>query len=347
MKVFHLSHIDLDGYGAQFIAKHFFKEIAFFNANYGKEVEIRLNEILDSIKQINKQEEILILITDLNLTLSQAIFLQNQVAELKIEGYNIDLMLLDHHISGSESAEQFHWYFLDISRSACKITLDTLLERHSLLDPSSKEWLNHFSNMVNSVDIWKSDGYGFEFGKVAMGMIAQLKDPNRLMFEEENRKVKFFMLEKIKDYLYLPQAEVKFDNDLLMLKKLAFGGDPQKQTMDNIFAEFLVSLLEKKKEEMEICIKNHKGILTYTLGNVSVIGNQFLIRNPDYAFILDVNTRGNVSLRANNQIDVSLLAQEYFDGGGHKNASGGRIEAFKESFFYTQIKYQVEQILQP
>ena len=38
MKVFHLSHTDLDGYGCQFIAKEFFSHIAFYNANYGKEV---------------------------------------------------------------------------------------------------------------------------------------------------------------------------------------------------------------------------------------------------------------------------------------------------------------------
>ena len=38
MKVFHLSHTDLDGYGCQFIAKEFFSHITFYNANYGREV---------------------------------------------------------------------------------------------------------------------------------------------------------------------------------------------------------------------------------------------------------------------------------------------------------------------
>lgn len=346
MQVFHLSHIDLDGYGSQFVAKHFFEKITFFNANYGSEIQARLDEILSLIKSQDKQEEMLLLITDLNLSMSESSLLQDRISDLKLEGYRIQLTLLDHHISGSESAEKFHWYFLDIHRSACKITFDTLLEHYSLLDPSNQTWLSDFSCMVNSVDIWKTDGYGFEFGKVAMGMIAQLRDPNRMMFEEENRKLKFFMLEKIKDYLYQDQAEVKFDNDLFRLKKLAFGGDPQNQTMDNIFASFLVSLLEQKKEAMSIFYKEKKGILTYALGNVSVVGNQFLVQNPDFAFILDVNMRGNISLRANHAIDVSLLARELFGGGGHKNASGGRIDGFKESFFYTHIKHQVQEILE-
>lgn len=346
MKVFHLSHIDLDGYGAQFIAKHFFSDIDFFNANYGKEISVRLEEILGAIKTQDKQKNILFLITDLNLSLSESGFLQDQITELKMQGFKITLMLLDHHISGSESAEKFHWYFLDTSRSACKITFDTLIQHYPLLDPSLSQWLEDFSNMVNSVDIWKNDGYQFEFGKVAMGMIASLKDPNRVMFEEENRGIKFFMLDQIKHYLYRQNAEVQFDNDLFRLKKLAFGGNPDIQTMDNIFSCYIVKLLEQKKDSMSILYQGYKGILTYTLGNVSVVGNQFLIQNPDFSFFLDVNMRGNVSLRANNGIDVSLMASKLFGGGGHKNASGGKIDGFKESFFYPHIKEQINQILE-
>ena len=45
MKVFHLSHIDLDGDGAQFISRYFFDDIEFYNANYGREVMVRLQSI--------------------------------------------------------------------------------------------------------------------------------------------------------------------------------------------------------------------------------------------------------------------------------------------------------------
>ena len=68
MKVLHLSHIDLDGYGAQYVAKHFFDDITFFNANYGKEIMVRLEEMF----KILTRDKTLFLITDLNLTLQES-----------------------------------------------------------------------------------------------------------------------------------------------------------------------------------------------------------------------------------------------------------------------------------
>lgn len=342
MKVLHLSHIDLDGYGAQYVAKHFFDDITFFNANYGKEIMVRLEEMF----KILTRDKTLFLITDLNLTLQESEFVQEKICELKIEGYDIELCLLDHHISGSESSQKFHWYFLDTTQSACKITFETLLSRCPLLDSAKEQWLRDFSNMVNSVDIWMSEGENFEFGKVLMGAIASIKEPNRLMFEEKNREFKFSLLEKSREFLYLPRGEVELDNALFLLKKEILGGNPKEETMDNIFARYLVELLEDKKSECEIFYGEKRGFLSYMLGSVSVVGNQFLCKNSEFDFILDVNVRGNVSLRANGNCDVSLLASECFNGGGHKNASGGKIEGFKESFFYEDIKEQIQNILE-
>ena len=46
MNLYHLSHIDLDGYGCQLVSSEFYKtrasKIFFYNANYGKEVLARL-----------------------------------------------------------------------------------------------------------------------------------------------------------------------------------------------------------------------------------------------------------------------------------------------------------------
>ncbi|WP_305862670.1 DHH family phosphoesterase [Helicobacter cholecystus] len=342
MKVLHLSHIDLDGYGSQYVAKHFFNDIAFYNANYGKEIMVRLGEMFCALTK----EKTLFLITDLNLTLQEASYVQERVCELKIEGYDIELKLLDHHISGAQSAEKFYWYFLDCTRSACKITFDTLIANYPLLDAQKEAWLRDFSTMVNSVDIWLSEGKYFEFGKVLMGAISGAKDPNRLMFEDKNREFKFELLERSKDFLYLPKGEVELDNALFLLKKEIFRGDPKKETMDNIFANYLVELLKEKKKECEITYKGKRGFLSYMLGCVSVVGNQFLCQNPEFDFFLDVNARGNISLRANGNCDVSEMAMQCFGGGGHKNASGGKIEGFKESFFYADIKQQIENILQ-
>ncbi|WP_300791718.1 DHHA1 domain-containing protein, partial [Helicobacter sp. UBA3407] len=91
--------------------------------------------------------------------------------------------------------------------------------------------------------------------------------------------------------------------------------------------------------------KQYRGFLSYSIGNISVLANLFLKNNPHFDFFIDVSARGNVSLRANNACDVSVLAKNYFNGGGHANASGGKIDGFKESFIYDNIKECVQNIL--
>ena len=42
MKIYHLSHTDLDGYGAQYITNFYFKNVKFLNSNYGREIDDNL-----------------------------------------------------------------------------------------------------------------------------------------------------------------------------------------------------------------------------------------------------------------------------------------------------------------
>lgn len=367
MKVYHLSHTDLDGYGCQFIAKEFFSDIVFYNANYGKEVLVRLNSMLDSIssfggfaasalaskfgkalnmKSTSKQsEKFLLLISDLNLTSNESSYLAQRVEELKISGLDVELLLLDHHISGLECAAKHKWYILDDKRCATRITFEYLLERFKLLDESRKEWLDKLSLMINSVDIWLEDGYKFEFGKVAMNLISGSSELNRFMFDKEHREYKFSLIESARDFLEQENGEVAFDNAIYTIKKLALGGKPDSQTMDNITSNAQVKLLCNKKDSCTIYYQDKKGFLSYSMGGISVLANLFLKTNEDYDFYLDVNSRGNISLRANGNCDVSLMSKELFNGGGHKNASGGKIDGFKESFSYEDIKSQVDYIL--
>ena len=106
MKLFHISHTDLDGYGCQLITKEYFKEGFFYNANYGLEVKLSIKKVLEQLLEY-KEDEILILISDLNLTFQEAKDLDNDVDKLLKNGYKIKLQLLDHHISGKKSAETF------------------------------------------------------------------------------------------------------------------------------------------------------------------------------------------------------------------------------------------------
>nr|EIM3958498.1 3'-to-5' oligoribonuclease B [Campylobacter jejuni] len=95
------------------------------------------------------------------------------------------------------------------------------------------------------------------------------------------------------------------------------------------------------KENFSIEYEGHKGILTSNIGNTSVIGNDFLVKNPDYDFFIDVSSRKTLSFRANGKIDVSLMAKNLVGGGGHKNASGGLFATFKDGANYNHIKAQI------
>ena len=143
MRIYHLSHTDLDGYGAQIVTNYYFKDVKFYNSNYGKEIDEKFYRILSQIGD----EKAIILITDLNLSLEQCEDFQNALSEK-----NAKLLLLDHHQSGAECASKYGWYFLDSSRCATKITHDFFAKIYGL-DAS----LSHFSDVVNAVDIWLKD----------------------------------------------------------------------------------------------------------------------------------------------------------------------------------------------
>jgi oligoribonuclease NrnB/cAMP/cGMP phosphodiesterase (DHH superfamily) len=87
-----------------------------------------------------------------------------------------------------------------------------------------------------------------------------------------------------------------------------------------------------------INFRGHKGILTFSLGNTSIVGNGILRANDDIDFVIDVGGRGTLSLRADDKINVSILAKELAGGGGHPNASGGRFKHFKDKFLYSDVK---------
>lgn len=348
MQIYHLSHIDLDGYGCQLVSRAIYTQVFdgckmfFYNANYGKEVGARLESIFKDIQK-NHAKEAHILISDLNLTLDEAQRLNEAVFALNLEGYRISFEVLDHHKSGLECAQKYTWYVLDTQRCATKIVYDTLLARYGVFDTSV--WLKPMVDMINSVDLWLENGENFEFGKVAMRLIVEAKELNRFMFDDNDREYKLALLQEASKFLSQENGHILLDNAVLEMKKCFLKGDLLSDTLDNLASKYQCELLAKKAESCSVYYGNYRGFLSYSIGNISVLANLFLKNNPHFDFFMDVSARGNVSLRANNACDVSALAKMCFNGGGHPNASGGRIDGFKESFVYDTIKECVQNIL--
>ncbi len=334
-KIHHLSHTDLDGYGCQMVSAHYFNSIAFYNSNYGKEINECFNQILNNIQTSSLQKHV-ILITDLNLTMDQAKEFESKVSICDKE---IMLFVLDHHKTGQECADAFEWYFLDSSRCATKITYDFF---SALYGKDAK--LSKFVDVVNAVDIWLENEPEFELGKVCMGLVSGAKEVNKVMFPEENSHYIFSLLTKAQEYFTCKDAHIALDDAIHNIKKQFFITSTN-NTLSNLVSAYNVILLTKNRERMQIMYKEYKGILTYNIGNVSVIGNDFLTANPDLDFFMDITSKKTISLRSNGKVDVSKIAAQIANGGGHHNASGGLLSNFKDAFIYDTIKSQVMSII--
>ena len=330
--IYHLSHIDLDGYGCQYLSTKTFDSIKCYNANYGPEVMARVNEIISDITQDNLPNPH-ILITDLNLTTKECNYIEAKTKEL-----GATITLLDHHATGANAAQNFPWYHLDTSKSATSITYEWLQNDYKF------DGINEYKEIVkaiNAIDIWLSDDELFEYGKVMLGMISGAKEINRILFANQDRAYKLSLIQKAKEIIDTPDAPIALD-DAMHSNKKSFFIQEQNNTKDNLVASYITNLLTKDKERFTIYYKDYKGILGYNVGSASIIGNNTMVANPDYDFYMDVNFRGNFSLRSNDKMDVSQMAAHIGNGGGHPNASGGKIEGYKDSFVYEEIKTFVQ-----
>jgi len=331
--IYHLSHIDLDGYGCQYLTAKCFKNIACYNANYGPEVTARLEEIVKKIEQDRfvhgNSIEPLILITDLNLTTKEGHWIEKEAIRIGAK-----LQLLDHHATGRSAAERFAWYRLDTKQCATYITYEWL-QQHYAFDTKNSE--ARIVKAINAIDIWKSGDTLFEYGKVMLGMISGAREVNRILFPSEDRAFKLSLIEAAKARIEHENAPILLDNDLHQIKK-SFFRQKEDNTKDNLVAFFVTDLLTQEKQRLTIYYQNYKGILGYNIGNTSIIGNSCMVNNPEYDFYMDVNFRGHFSLRSNNKLDVSKMAAHIGNGGGHPNASGGKIEGYKDSFVYADVR---------
>ncbi|WP_353662957.1 DHHA1 domain-containing protein [Hydrogenimonas sp. SS33] len=341
--VYHLSHTDLDGYACQFLTSHCFERITFQNSNYGDEITGRLKLFFDAML-LDSAQSILLLITDLNLSLQQCRTIEEQIEKLQDfkPGTSISVRLLDHHGSGADAAKAYDWYYLDTSRSATKITFDWLRETYGC---DAIEKYRKLVDAINAIDIWLSREEGFEFGKVLMGAVASSREVGRALFDDEDREHKFHLIRSANAMIGEERAHIRLDNELHAIKKAFFAQNRDDNTLDNLVADYLTDLLTARKEELLIRYRDKTGVLTFGIPNISVIGNAFLVKNPDIDFILNISPNGSISLRSNGKVDVSEIAATLAGGGGHPNASGGRIAGFKEAYSYGDVKTFVQKLI--
>lgn len=93
------------------------------------------------------------------------------------------------------------------------------------------------------------------------------------------------------------------------------------QTLNDRRAHYLKSHL---KDLVITTIDGHPWGVVYADDYKSEIAHQLLADHPDLAAAM-VLAPTSVSLRSNGKLDVAKFAEQYFHGGGHADAAGGRL----------------------
>jgi oligoribonuclease NrnB/cAMP/cGMP phosphodiesterase (DHH superfamily) len=274
------------------------------------------------------------IISDLNLTADECVQVETLAVEAMGAGISVKINLLDHHLSGKDASEKFGWYFLDNDRCATKITRDFFANEYKKELPTE---LITLTDAINAVDLWHEEDALFEFGKVLMRVITETKEIPQLMFPNERSAYRISALKKAAEYLKESSGHIKLDDSIHFIKK-SYLTIENNDTIDNLASKKVTSLIEKNLDRYTIAYGDTLGVLTMGLNNVSVIANAILEHNPSRKFVIEYTGKGSVSFRASGEMDVCAMAQKIANGGGHKNASGGKLALGREFFVYEDAR---------
>lgn len=258
-------------------------------------LSIDIDEVDNTLKKnIDLYDEIYI--TDLNIS-------DDLASSIESTDYKNKVKIFDHHISNIEKNK---YSFITVieeirGKKECGTTIyyNYLIEKFydEILD---KICVKHFIELVRQNDTWDFDG---------------LKEESFKLNELYSIYGRDLFIDKF--YKYLKNNVIykldKFDLTLLEIE--------EKNKKEYI---------EEKLEEMKIgYIDEYKVGIIFAEKYRSILGHEIVQRNPDIQIGIIINFSHGVSYRAssNNDVDVSLFAKKY-NGGGHKKASGSKIEEY-------------------
>jgi uncharacterized protein len=338
----HLSHIDMDGYGSQVITNMAFQdnkevEVHFFNTNYGDEITTRLREIEKLVSE-NEVEGTFLLITDINLTDAQC-----KVVEFIVSQNKIDVQLLDHHVNPEalKNVENyFEWYHLDNALSGTFLTGSWVYQVNRQVATDMLD----FCRFVDAYDTWKKESKRLEF---ELGLIMNNVIFNGILgtlTQEVNNNERISYLTRCVKLIFGTAAQLWksgvvserisfFESICEEAIKTVFSNSIRKldyPSSINIITAFQAkNLIETGRLGIvESKIANVKVLVLYKAGDVSALSSElFETFSVEYGFnaVINISASGGTGLRAMEGGDVSLLAREFFQGNGHKLASGGRL----------------------
>ncbi|MFP4154982.1 MAG: DHHA1 domain-containing protein [Halothiobacillaceae bacterium] len=321
--LYHLSHTDLDGYGAQYMVRQAGIRAKFFNADY-RDIPQVLARIFDEIDAA--REPASVLITDLNLTIDQANWMLRRRRKLKLP---VHLQLLDHHATGAECAEKFDWYHLDTDRCATRLTFEAV---SALMAESQRERMRQRADFVDVGDRWLKDSPDFRRSIYLIGLIMQ-DDHLAPPLSDLKRIYRFHLIEGFFKALEDGASLEDIERSLYDLRKQFLKGRVEKR----VFADRELPLADKfHKLSAEVLDPTSIPMLEIDGYRAGLFLNwphdvwrgvimELMENQQRMDMAIGVRGNGKLSLRANPGVDVGTIASRYFGGGGHPGAAGGEL----------------------
>ena len=326
LTVYHLSHTDLDGYASQYIAKHAFPSTVFRNANYGEEVMEAFSELVAAANK--KGGEAFFLITDLNLTKEEATEIERHLSE-DLEAKHSGLLLLDHHVSGKEVADKTFWYRLDTTKCATSLTYETF--KYLLPDYCTTE-LGRFSDVVESVDLWKT--HHPDFSKA--GLLSDLVMSVDLIpdnYPDLQREYRFHIMRMFSGALLKGLTTREIEERVYLFRSSYLDGlipeclyRDEDATIAQMYFQYIAQIMQSERLP-EFRIGKLRGRMVFNFpGHVFQHASHIYLKsNPEVDYLVNIKKNGRMSFRSIGQKDVASLAHRYFGGGGHRNAAGAAL----------------------
>jgi len=325
--LYHLSHTDLDGYGAQYMlnaaAEAKGLERRFFNADY-RDIPLAIDAICSAIGEAGKPAGILI--TDLNLTIDQANQLQKRVRKLRLP---VTVQLLDHHATGADCAEKFDWYHLDTERCATKLTYEAVAD---LLPEAERTTYAARADFVDVGDRWLKDSPDFRKAIYLIGLVMQ-DDHLAPPLSDLKRAYRFHLIGRFFEQLERGDTLEQIERSLYDHRKDFLAErvdaevikDPELPLNDKYHILSAGTLDESTVPMLEID-GFRAGVFFNWPHDVwrGVIMDMMETRKK-MDFAIGVRGNGRLSLRANPGTHVGEISGKYFKGGGHPGAAGGEL----------------------
>lgn len=339
---FHISHNDLDGYGAQLVSRVALREteVEFYNSNYGKELDQKIDIVLSKIKSEDK-----LLITDLNLIDSMA----EKIEEAR-EKIGFEVKLLDHHMTGAAVAVKYDWYTLDETKCGTLLTFeyfrDTIRKKIKL--NIDFERFEKVVNMIQSYDLWKEESELIDHGRALNSL---LMESNRFFPPALENLNRTFLLDTLQElgtllacyegnqvnplddeYTLSPIAMAEMHRYSIQREwfegQLSFNVKSSDKPLSLVRVQYMYQFILDNNLKRDIEFNGAKGEIYFGLSSIFQEFSSMRNSSGEVDFVVNINPRGFLSFRSKGKQEsknVGQIAIERFNGGGHFNAAGGSL----------------------